>query len=126
MQGRGVFAFLGLRSFEGTKEKTKGQVFYSLDILQGTETFSVFLEKGQELFFQECQRYDAIDMDFSVFLKNDRGITVIGLRILNLYNIVSAATGEIIDFTPKPISVPATPGTVSESKSDNKSAVKAS
>lgn len=98
MQGNGTFVFLGIKSFPGKKDPSK--TFYNLSLLQGTETFSVFLDDGQNVLFEKCDLYDNINIDFAVFLRTDRGMTVMSLRILKI-NSISTQYGETVDLSPE-------------------------
>lgn len=96
MQGHGQFVFLGINSFSGKKDPTK--TYFNLNLLQGCETFKVFLDPGQEVLFKDCQVYDSLEIDYAAFVKTDRGLPVLGLRILSA---MSTSTGEKFDISPE-------------------------
>jgi hypothetical protein len=96
MQVIGRFVFLGLQSFHGKKDPNK--TYFNLSLLQGQEVFKVFLDDGQEKLFEEAQQYDEYEIECAVFLKTDRGVPVLGLRLLK---VIPITTGEVIDLAPE-------------------------
>lgn len=106
MQSTARFVFLEIKQFEGKKEKTKGQIFNSMTLLQGNETFDVMLNSDQLEFFKDCNRYDQVEMEIATYLGNKYGVTVLGIRFIKLLKIVDFQTGEVIDLSPE---IPASP-----------------
>lgn len=101
MQSIGKFVFLGIKQFEGKKEKTKGQIFHSMTLLQGAETYDVMLDADKLEMYRECGIYDQLELEVFSYVGSKFGVPNISLRVMNVLKIIDHMTGEIIDLSPE-------------------------
>jgi len=125
MQSRAKLVFIGMNSFQGKKPETKDKTFYSARFLQGTEMYQSFLEEGQNLFFENVDIYDTFDLEVNTFIRSDRGIPTMALRILAFYSVTSVITGEITDYLKPSVPQPDITPEIKTEKPDNEKKFKA-
>jgi len=82
MQGRLKFTYLGIDSFPGKKDPTK--TFHNLTMLQGSEIVKIFLDPGQEVLFQEMQKFDELVCVCSWSLGTDKYGAKINYKLLSM------------------------------------------
>lgn len=80
MQGPLKLTYLGIDNFNGKKDPSK--TFYNVSLLQGSEIIKIFLESGQEVLFNNLQKFDEVVCVCSWSLGTDKYGAKINYRLL--------------------------------------------
>lgn len=81
MQAKMRFTYLGMEDFQGKKNPEK--TYYQVSLLQGSEVAKVFLEQGQEVLFDQVQKFDELDCNVMFSLATDKYGAKIQYRLVN-------------------------------------------
>lgn len=82
MQAKMKFTYLGKDEFTGKKDPTKK--YYQVSMLQGSEVAKIFLDQGQEVLFNDLEKFDDVLCDVMFKLGQDRYGAKIEYRLIAL------------------------------------------
>lgn len=82
MQATMKFTYLGMDAFVGKKDPSK--TYYNVSLLQNSEIAKVFLDQGQEVLFQDMQKFDEVICTVMFKLGQDRYGAKIDYRLLDI------------------------------------------